>query len=166
MWEWARGLIDFLNSIDLELISTFWLVEYFLDVAKHRIWRLVRVDLSDLSHLTIMLDDGHCRIHISVKSLLQTLEIIVSTAAALLTSLQASLYALVLRAVEKEYEKKVNLFRHLLLPALQVVFVPRKTVDEEFVVARVLRCAWENVWNCIRLSIVSHECSSSWYQPA
>lgn len=92
-----------------------------------------------------MLDDGHCRIHISVKSLLQTLEIIVSTAAALLTSLQASLYALVLRAVEKEYEKKVNLFRHLLLPALQVVFVPRKTVDEEFVVARVLRCAWENV---------------------
>jgi hypothetical protein len=124
---------------DLELISTFRLVEYFLDVVEHGIWTVIRIDLSDFSHLTIVLNDGHRRIHISIKSLLQTLQVIVGAAAALLTSLKATLHALILRAVEEEHIEEIDLLRHLLLPALQIVFISWKSIDEEFVIARLLQ---------------------------
>lgn len=86
-----------------------------------------------------MVNDRHCIIHVSVEALLQALHVVISSATAGLTAFDASLDAFVLRAVEEEDEKEVNLLGHLLFPSLQVVFVAGKTVDQEFIVARFLQ---------------------------
>lgn len=85
-----------------------------------------------------MVDDRHCVVHVSVEAFLQTVHVVVSSAAASLSSLDASLDALVLGTLEEKHEEEVNLLGHLSLPALQVVLVSREAVDKEFVVARLL----------------------------
>jgi hypothetical protein len=91
-----------------------------------------------------VIDDWHGVIHVCVETFLQTFHVVVSSSAAGLATLDASLYAFIFAALEEQNKEKIDLLRHLSLPSLQIVFVARKAVDEEFIVASFLQHTREN----------------------
>lgn len=110
-----------------------------IHVVEDRLGTFIGVDLSDSAEGPVVLDDRHSGIHVRIEALLEAVHVVISSAAAGLTSSDAPLDALVLRALEEQNEQKIDFRRHLLLPALQVVFVTWKAVDEKFIVASFLK---------------------------
>lgn len=124
---------------DLEEFLTLRFAQRSVNVLENIVGRFIRVNLSDFAERSIMVDDGHRVVHVSVEALLQAFEVVIGAAAARLSTFQTPLNALVRRTLEEKDEEKVDLLRHLPLPALQVVFVAREAIDEEFVVASLLK---------------------------
>jgi hypothetical protein len=110
-----------------------------IHVLEHSVGAFVGVNLSNFTEVSVVVDDWHRVIHVSIEALLKTVHVIVSSSTPCLPSLDASFHALVFRALEKQHEEEVDLLRHLCLPALQVVFVAGKAVDKEFVVTTLLQ---------------------------
>ena len=80
-----------------------------------------------------MIDDGHGGLLVSDEPFLQTLLVIIRSPTARLPSLQTAGCADLLAALEEENALQVHFLAHLLVPATQVVLVPREAVDEEII---------------------------------
>lgn len=110
-----------------------------VDSFEYIVGTFIGIDWFNFTESSVMVDYRHCVVHISVESLFEALHVVVSSAAASLSTLKASPDAFLLRALEKEYKQEAHLLGHLSRPALQVVFVARKSINQEFVVASFLQ---------------------------
>lgn len=121
-----------------------------VDHREHTFGTFIGIDLSHLAEIAVVIDYWHGIIHVRSETLFEALEIVVRSTTSGLSAFEASFDALVLRAVEEQNEHEVDLLRHLASPALQVVFVTWKAVNQEFVVAGFLQV---DASHCITKSI-------------
>jgi hypothetical protein len=110
-----------------------------VDVLEDCVRTFVGINLSNFTEVSVVVDDRHRVVHVSIEALLEALHVVVSSTASRLTSLDAPLDAFVFGALEEQDEEEVHLLGHLSLPALQVVLVARKAIDQEFVVSSFLQ---------------------------
>lgn len=96
------------------------------------------VDLPDEVLLPEAVDDGHRRVDVRVEALLERLLVVVGAARAGGAPAQAPLHAGLLVAVEEEHKLLLDLVSHGRVPALEVVLVPGKPVNEEVVLLRLV----------------------------
>lgn len=80
-----------------------------IDHREHTFGAFIGIDLPHLAEIAVVVDDGHGVTHVSSEALLEALEVVVRSPAAGLASLQASFHAFVLRAVEEQHEREVDL---------------------------------------------------------
>lgn len=114
------------------------LLKQLLHIGKDQIRRALAVDLLDQVLRLVVVDDGQGVVDEGLEPLLQTLLVVVGPVAAQATP-QAPLHAHLLLAAQHQHELQVHLRLHLLVPPVQVVLVPRESVDQEVVLLRVLQ---------------------------
>jgi hypothetical protein len=113
--------------------------EDFVYVLEDCVWTFVGINLSNFTEISVVIDDRHSVIHVSIEALLKAVHVVIGSAASSLPSLDAPLDAFVFRALEEQDEQEVHFLGHLSLPPLEVVFVTRKAIDKEFVVSTFLQ---------------------------
>jgi len=102
------------------------------DAAEHLVHFLGGVDSFDLVHVREQVDNRHGRIAVGVETLLQRFRVVVATTGSL-SAFQDATAAGVLVTVEEENSLQIGAIAHFFDPAVEVVLVSWKAVDQETV---------------------------------